>query len=111
MLLRSGYNTEFACGADIMRWSPNFMTPWKKGEFKKEVREMRERLKKIVLVEELIALVPKVIKKEEIEEEYERRILEDKRRMTKADWIKYHSEELLEGLIQAGKYQRESGCL
>jgi len=45
MLLRSGYNTEFSCGAEI--WSPNFMTPWKKGEFKKEVREMRERLKKM----------------------------------------------------------------
>ncbi len=27
--------------------------------------------------------------------------------MTKADWIKYHSEELFEGLIHAGKYQRE----
>jgi len=23
--------------------------------------------------------------------------------MTKADWIKYHSEELLEGLVQSGK--------
>ena len=25
------------------------------------------------------------------------------RKMTKADWIKYHSEELLEGLVQSGK--------
>lgn len=45
MLLRSGYNTEFSCGAEI--WSPNFMTPWKRGEFKKEVREMRKRLDKM----------------------------------------------------------------
>ena len=60
MLLRSGYNTEFSCGAEI--WSPNFMTP--KGEFKKEVREMRERLKKR-------------------NEWGEREVI-----MTKADWIK-----------------------
>ena len=47
MLLRSGYNTEFSCGAEI--WSPNFMTPWQPNEFKKEVREMRKRLKKMGL--------------------------------------------------------------
>lgn len=42
MLLRSGYNTEFSCGAEI--WSPNFMTPWKPKEFKSEVSRMRKRL-------------------------------------------------------------------
>jgi len=69
MLLRSGYETKETIKYDS-NGSVSIASGW---QFKKEVREMRERLKN----------------------------------MTKADWIKYHSEELLEGLIQAGKYQRE----
>ena len=46
MLLRSGYNTEFSCGAEI--WSVNFLRYQSSPkEFKKEVREMRKRLKKM----------------------------------------------------------------
>jgi len=80
MLLRSGYETKQTIKYDSNGWV-SIASGW---EFKKEVREMRERLKKM-------------------NEEEEEKI------MTKADWIKYHSEELLEGLVQSGKVIWEMG--
>ena len=80
MLLRSGYETKQTFKYDSNGWV-SIASGW---EFKKEVREMRERLKKM-------------------NEE------EEEKKMTKADWIKYHSEELLEGLVQSGKVIWEMG--
>jgi len=46
MLLRSGYNTEFSCGAWV--WSDTEVyCLWAPNEFKSEVREMRKRLVKM----------------------------------------------------------------
>tara|TARA_R100000951_G_scaffold85609_1_gene73307 strand:+ start:5804 stop:6148 length:345 start_codon:yes stop_codon:yes gene_type:complete len=107
------------------------MTPWKKGEFKKEVREMRERLKKMNEEEEEMndwsSDEEQIISHYDIKCEDCETIIENfylnnpfgngdrhcsecsEKKMTKADWIKYHSEELLEGLVQSGKVIWEMG--